>query len=335
MSQNTVKIGIIGGGGIVRAHLPQLQKRSDAVELVALSDVNAQAAQKTAEEYGIPRHTTDYKEWLDDVDAVVIGVPTHLHSQIGIDCANAGKHIFMEKPMTRTREQADALLDAVAKNNVQMQVGFVRRFDDEWLGWRDLILQEKIGRPIVWRDIANGAGPANQWFNIDEMGGGPFLDGCIHNIDFSLFTFGPAEWAFCHGRTLRENNTSVDTGTATVRFQSGDELNLAWSWGLPKGASGNRIFEQIGPRGVLMPSNLKGGDYPENTFVIDTGEEKETVEYPPAAIQQAFKDQMDEFIEVARGGSTPRAGGAEGLESLKVALAILESARTQKVVAVK
>ena len=84
-----------------------------------------------------------------------------------------------------------------------------------------------------------------------------------------------------------------------------------------------------------MPSNLKSGDYPENTFVIDTGEDKETVPYPAGAIHQAFKDQMDEFIEVASGRSTPRAGGAEGLESLKVALAILESARTQKVVAVK
>ena len=107
-----LKVGIIGGGGIVRAHLPQLQKRSDAVELVALTDVNPEAAKRTAEEFSIPRHSTDYKEWLADVDAVVVGIPTHLHAQVGVDCANAGKHIFMEKPFTRTREQAEELLAA-------------------------------------------------------------------------------------------------------------------------------------------------------------------------------------------------------------------------------
>ncbi len=327
-----LKVGIIGGGGIVRAHLPQLQKRSDAVELVALTDVNPEAAKKTAEDFGIPRHTTDYKEWLDDVDAVVIGIPTHLHAKIGVDCANAGKHIFMEKPFTRTREQADELLAAAEKNGIQLQVGFVRRFDDEWLGWRELIQQEKIGRPVSWRNVSGGFGPANLWFNIDEQGGGPFLDGCIHNIDFALYTFGPAEWAFANLRSMRDVNTAFDTGTATVRFQSGDEMMLAWSWGLPEGSSSSHVFDFLGPKGTLLYSNAKGGDFEPNNFVLDYGQEKEAVPYPSGALHDGFNKQMDEFIEVASGRATPRAGGREGSESLDLALAILESARTGQVV---
>jgi predicted dehydrogenase len=329
MADSRLKVGIIGGGGIVRAHLPRLTERSEAVEVFALSDVNAEAAQRTAQEYSIPRHSTDYKEWLNDVDAVVIGVPTHLHHTIGIDAANAGKAIFMEKPMTRTLAQADELLAAVAKKGVPFQVGFVRRFDDEWLGWRDLIQQEKIGKPVVWRDTSAGYGPGSLWFNSDEMGGGPFIDGCIHNYDFALHTFGPAEWAFAHLRTMREGSTAFDTGTATIHFQSGDELMLAWSWGLPRATSGARIFEFLGPRGVL-----NFGD--NNQFRIQTegGTEPaiENVPFPANALGDAFNKQMDEFIEVAKGKSTPRAGAKEGLESLKIARAVLESGRTGQVV---
>lgn len=331
MSDGKLKVGIIGGGGIVRAHLPPLVKRDDAVEVVAVADVNAQAAERTAQEYSIPRHSTDYKEWLSDVDAVVVGVPTHLHHTIGIDCANAGKAIFMEKPMTRTREQADQLLEAVEKNGVPFQVGFVRRFDEDWLGWRELILQDKIGRPVSWRDASAGYGAPSAWFNVDEMGGGPFIDGCIHNYDFALHTFGPAQWAFANLRTMREGNTAFDTGTATVRFQSGDELVLLWSWGLPRATSTRRLFDFIGPKGVLNYAD-EGSKFQIQTAGTATESQIETVAYPEGALGKAFADQMDEFIAVAQGQVKPRAGAKEGLEALRIALAVLESGRTGQVV---
>jgi predicted dehydrogenase len=331
MSESKLKVGIIGGGGIVRAHLPQLTRRSDAVEVVAVSDVNPEAAKGTAEEYSIPRHSTDYKEWLDDVDAVVIGVPTHLHHTIGIDCANAGKAIFMEKPLTRTREQADQLLAAVEKSGVPFQVGFVRRFDDKWLTWRELVQQGKIGKPVVWRDTVAGWGPRSAWFRDEQMGGGPFLDGCIHNYDFALHTFGPAESAFANLRTMREGSTAFDTGTANIRFQSGDELMLFWSWGLPRAISALRTFDFIGPRGVLSYAE-EGGQFKIQTEGTPTEPIIENVDFPRGAITKAFNDQMDEFIAVAKGESTPRAGAKEGLEALRIALAVLESGRTGQVV---
>lgn len=332
MAQSKLRIGIIGGGGIVRAHLPQLTKRSDAVEVVAVADVNAQAAEATAQEYSIPRHATDYKEWLDDVDAVVIGVPTHLHHTIGIDAANAGKAIFMEKPLTRTREQADELLGAVEKNGVPFQVGFVRRFDADWLAWREAVLDSKIGRPVVWRDTSGHAGPPSPWFNKDEMGGGPFIDGCIHNYDFALFTFGKPQWVFAHLRTLRETNTAFDTGTATIHFESGDELLLAWSWALPQGIGAGRVFELMGSKGLLSAADVEGDALSSRGYVIQYGDREEKIPVPENSLTQAFADQMDEFIAVAQRRSTPRAGATEGLESLQLALAVLESGRTGEVV---
>jgi predicted dehydrogenase len=68
---------------------------------------------------------------LPEVDALLICVPTHLHADIATEAMNAGKHIFCEKPIARTLEQDDAIIEAAQRNNVALQGGFVRRFDDE------------------------------------------------------------------------------------------------------------------------------------------------------------------------------------------------------------
>src|SRR5205814_10633829 len=137
----------------------------------------------------------------------------------------------------RTLPQAQAIVESSRRSGADMQIGFVRRFDLGWLVWRDALLAGKIGRPVVWRDFQSSPGQLAAWFQTDEQGGGPFLDGCIHNFDFGLWTLGPVEWVFAHLRTINPKQTALDTGTATIRFRSGDELALAWSWGLPAGSN--------------------------------------------------------------------------------------------------
>lgn len=334
MSQ--LKIAVIGGGGISAVHLPHLQSRDD-VELVGLADLNP-ATRQTAQTFGIARFTGDFRELLPLCDAVLICVPTHLHSAIAVEALNVGKAVFCEKPLARTLEQADSMAAAAQKSGAVLQVGFVRRFDDEWLAWRDAIQGNRIGRPVVWNDVSSISGPPAPWFYRDEQGGGPFLDGCIHNYDFALHTFGPAQWAFCHARTLREGATAIDTGTATVHFQSGDELMLAWSWGLPQGCSGARVFEILGPRGLLRwpqsGSEANTGDVQPH-FLVDRGESCDPVPFSAKALPDAFARQMDEFVAVAKGEKAPRAGWREGRAALQLALAVLESGRSGQVVNLK
>src|SRR5688572_21532322 len=126
-----VRIGVIGGGAIAGYHLPRLRQRADSgdVELAALADVNPAAA-ATAEKFGIRRFVSDYREMLPHVDAVLVCIPTHLHAGVAVDAIRAGKHVFLEKPVARTMEQARQIMDAAAGSNVAVQVGFVRRFDE-------------------------------------------------------------------------------------------------------------------------------------------------------------------------------------------------------------
>ena len=323
-------IAVVGGGGISAAHLPHLAKRDD-VELVGLADPNP-AAQQTANKFGIERFVSDYKELLPICDAVLVCVPTFLHADIECEALHAGKAVFSEKPLARTMEQADRIAAAVRESGAPFQIGFVRRFDDEWLHWREAVQSDKIGRPVVWRNVMSSQAPG-VWFMNEEMGGGPFLDGCIHNFDFALATFGPAQWAFCHGHTLGQGNTAIDTGTATVHFESGDELMLAWSWGLPPQCGGKRVFEILGPQGILSWPEEQNPQTPR--FVINKGESSEDVSYEAGALTTAFAQQMDEFVAVARREIEPRAGIEEGRAALQLALAVLESARSSHVVQVE
>lgn len=328
-----VRIGVVGAGGISNTHLGILSKRPDEVELVGIADVRIEAAQAAAAKYGAASSTADYHDLLTPaVDAIVVCVPTFLHAEIAAAALRAGKHVFCEKPMARTLDQAVLMVDAARESGKALQCGFVRRFDDEWLAFRTAIRDAKIGRPVIWQNVSAGSGPSAAWFNVDEQGGGPFLDGCIHNIDFALYTFGPAEWAFAHLRTFGQGHTALDTGTASVRFTSGDELMLAWSWGLPSGVSGAGVFQFLGPEGVLSwPRDHEPGS-DTRRFIVNRGDQKESVTYPASALNRGYERQMEEFIQVARGEKQPGAGPVEGMESLRLALAILESGRTQQVV---
>ena len=315
-----LRIGIIGGGGIAKIHLPRLRERDDAVELAGLADVNPSAGRKLADEFHIARFVSDYRELLPLVDAVLICVPTHLHAPIAIDALRAGKAVFCEKPLARTMQQALDIAK-VAKEPTRFQVGFVRRFDQQWLALRDLTNQSRIGRPVVWRDFQSSPGIGVPWFCTEDQGGGPFLDGCVHNYDFALHTFGPAEWVFAHLRTINPKNTALDTGTATVRFESGDELVLTWTWGLPEGSGHFRRMDFLGPEGSIT---LRDDG---NLLLSRGGGSVATIPARKDSLKFAFADQMDEFIEVARGRRPPRVGIDDGVASLRLALAILQSGR--------
>jgi myo-inositol 2-dehydrogenase/D-chiro-inositol 1-dehydrogenase len=264
-------------------------------------------------------------------DAVAICVPTHLHADIAVEALRQDKHVFLEKPLARTMEQTQRVLAAAKESKGALQIGFVRRFDDEWLAFRDVVQAGRIGRPVVWRHVAAGAGPAIKWFTQDGQGGGPFIDGTIHNYDFALHTFGPAEWVFAHLRTMNPSHTALDTGTATIHFESGDELLLAWSWGLPPNCPAGGAFDLLGPEGSVTWTTGLADDAAQGEFVVHRASEKQPVHFPRRALMAGYDRQMDEFIDVIHGRvAKPRAGAAEGYESMRVSLAVLESGRTAR-----
>jgi len=329
-----LKIGVVGAGGIARgAHFPNLVKKqqSGEIEFAGISDVNGEAAAAAASEFGAARSMTDYRELLPLVDAIMICIPTHLHAEIAVAALREGKSVFCEKPLARTMEQADAMIEA--QGSAALQVGFVRHFDAEWLAIRDAIQSGKIGKPVIWRHATAGFGPGAAWFNEDDKGGGPFLDGAIHNMDFALNLFGPAKRVFCNGRAMRQTSTAIDTGTVSIAFESDDELLLSWSWGLPATTGGDPLFDFLGSQGTITwPAENPTDTAGNKKFHIHLESGREEIFYPANAIEVAFTEQIDEFIAAAQGKITPRADGLKARETLRLALAVLQSGRSGQIV---
>ena len=118
-----IGFGVIGVGGIGPFHIKGIMDNSDRAKLNAISNRKEELAKKIAVENNVDYYT-DYKEMLkrSDIDVVCIATPTGTHSKIAIDCANAGKHILVEKPLDITLEKCDAVISVCMKQKVKLGV---------------------------------------------------------------------------------------------------------------------------------------------------------------------------------------------------------------------
>lgn len=130
MQNPIVRIGMIGSGAIARfIHLPGFQRCPDA-QVVITCDASADVAQGAARAFDVPEHTTDYQEVLasDEIDAVVVATPNHLHCPISVEALEAGKHVLCEKPLGLDAEQAEQMVRTARASGCVHMVSFVYRF---------------------------------------------------------------------------------------------------------------------------------------------------------------------------------------------------------------
>jgi myo-inositol 2-dehydrogenase/D-chiro-inositol 1-dehydrogenase len=186
----TFNVGVIGAGRIGKIHAENLALRIPGVRALAVADVILAAAQETAARYNIPAATADYHEILTnpDIQAVAICSATDTHAQIITEAAQAGKHIFCEKPIAFDLKKIDDALAAVQKASVKLQIGFNRRFDANYARVRQAISAGEIGQPHLLHIISRD--PAPPPVSYVKVSGGIFLDMTIHDFDMARFLIG-------------------------------------------------------------------------------------------------------------------------------------------------
>jgi len=314
-----VKIGIIGTGGMGRYHANILKKMED-VKIVSACDIDENSLNNFKNDFGVEEIYKDFKEMLkkSEMDAVICATPTHLHYKIVIEAAKAKKHIFCEKPIAINLREAEKMIQECDRNNVIFQIGYVRRFDEEWLKFKELMEKRIIGRPVIWHQIWGGYGPSSEWYYDIKKGMGPFVDGAVHSYDFAIYTFGKVK-KVKSSLTKFKKFTSPDTGVVCVEFESGDILVLCWSWGLPKNTSSQYLHQAIGPEGVLVFGGYQ--DEKNRSFVVkkETGEEK-IGPIPLNSLFLGFEKQIKHFIDCIKNNKKPVVSGIDGYESLKIGL---------------
>ena len=157
----TLNIGVIGAGRIGKLHADNLVNRVAGARVFAIADVIPEAAEDAAAKLNIPLATADYSEILShpDIHAVAICSATDTHSQLIIEAAQNGKHIFCEKPIDYDLSRIDAALAAVEKAGVALQIGFNRRFDPNFNRVHELVHSGAVGDPHVLRITSRDPAP--------------------------------------------------------------------------------------------------------------------------------------------------------------------------------
>ena len=221
-----LKVGVLGAGRIGRLHVANLTSRIPGVEVRAVSDIFAEAAEKCAADFGIPAAAKDPMEVIGDpeIDAVLICSSTDTHADLIIAAAAAGKQIFCEKPIALGLEKIDASLDAVERAGVKLQIGFNRRFDSNYRRVHDLVREKAIGDLHILRITSRD--PAPPPIEYVKVSGGIFLDMMIHDFDMARFIAGSeVDEVYAVGAVRIDpaigTAGDIDTAVVTLRFKNG------------------------------------------------------------------------------------------------------------------
>jgi predicted dehydrogenase len=329
----TLRFGMIGAGSISRAHLPAVAARDD-VEVTCLADANEAAAREQAARCGIRTVVTDVAELVarEDVDAVIVGIPTHFHAEAAIEALRAGKHVLCEKPLARTLAECDAIAGAIQESGRVFQVAFVRRFDPEWGTVRELVQAGAIGRPVQWRRIVVGSPPQppyGGWYVQKAFSDGPLTENGSHDFDFARYTFGDAKAVTASIRRFGQTGDIDDMGTVIVDFESGDQMLCQWSYSLPHGASASiGGLDVIGPDGAIRQPQPEGEGRGVVVVSKANGQEERHAYLAEHTPENWYAGQMGGFIAAIRGEQPPRATIEDGRKAQEIYLAAVESSRS-------
>jgi predicted dehydrogenase len=310
------------GVGVMGARHARTCKELRNIELVAVADVKAEVARAIGEELGIPSYT-DYREMLDVVtlDAVTVAVTDPFHREPCEEAAARGLHIFLEKPIATTLEDARAIIDATAGADVKLMVGHTLRYDPRYKAIRRAAQDGELG------DIVHVYARRNA-----TVRSGRRLEGRtetiifqgVHDIDALIWILGaPVTRVYAEATSKVLTDLGIaDAMLATLRFANGAVALLEQSWALPADAPTllDAQLEVVGSKGVAYI------DFRAPSFALFTGG-RYTQPDPILGLPEAYylRDEHERFLDFVAGRAPPKVGGEEALAALRVAHAILQS----------
>jgi len=321
-----VNIGVIGVGRIGRLHARNLKYQVPGTKVLAVADILEKSARETASQLEIPTAEKDYRVLLEnkDIDAVVICSSTDTHAQIISETAEAGKHIFCEKPIALDIDKIHQAIAAVKNAGIKLQVGFNRRFDPSFKKAKDLVVKGTIGTPHLVRITSRDPEPPP--ISYVKVSGGIFLDMMIHDFDMARFLLGQeVVELMAVGSCLVDpaigEAGDIDTAIVTLKYEGG-------AWGTidnsRKAVYGyDQRIEIFGSEGCVMVGN------PTPTEVtINSAEDTKTdkpLYFFIERYQEAYLAEMKEFIKCIQEDTEPLVGGLDGKISVQMGYAAKES----------
>jgi myo-inositol 2-dehydrogenase / D-chiro-inositol 1-dehydrogenase len=321
-----LKLGVIGTGRIGKVHIATLVQSVSQAEVVAVADVNVAGAGQVAGGFGISEVFSSYLDVINhpEVEAVVICSPTDTHARYIIDAAEAGKHIFCEKPVDLSLEVIQGALDAVAKAGVKLMVGFNRRFDPNFAKLRKLVEAGKIGEPHILKITSRDPAPPPAEYS--AVSGGMFLDMTIHDFDMARFMVGSeVTEVYTKAAVLVDPEIGkagdVDTAIITLTFANGAIGVIDNSRKAVYGY--DQRVEIFGSKGMACADN----NYPENHryFAGDGVHSSLPLNFFMERYLEAYANEMKIFCKAVIEDLPIPVSGDDGLKSVAIAIAAKKS----------
>ena len=328
-----VTFGIIGAGRIGKLHADNLLSRVDGARLKAITDPFLD--EDWAASRNIPLTGKDHRILLDDpeIDAILIGSPSAEHAPQMIECAEAGKHIFCEKPIALDPEIIRNALPEVDKSGVKLQIGFNRRFDPNFSAVQHQVASGALGDPHIIRITSRDPAPPPAEYVAGS--GGMFLDMTIHDFDMARFlSSSEVTEVHAYGAVLVDPEIGkagdIDTAVISLKFANGA---LGIIENSRKAVYGyDQRVEVFGAKGTAMADN----NTPTSMIVLN---ESGTIRDKPLYFfleryKTAFVTEMQAFVDAIREDKPTLVSGKDGLVPVLIAMAAKESLKTGKPVQV-
>ena len=308
-----MKFAVLGAGRIGKIHAETLALRLPDTEVTAIADVYEPATAETAARLHIPVSSSDTLAVIrrDDVDAVAICTSTDTHVQYIIEAANAGKHIFCEKPIDMELAHIDRALEAVEKAGVQLQIGFNRRFDPNFARVRRAIIEGEVGTPHLLHIISRDPGPPP--ISYVRVSGGMMIDMTIHDFDMARFLIGSEVEEIYAVAKVRVDPAiaeagDVDTALAVLKFANGVIGTIDNSRKAVYGY--DQRVEVFGSGGKIQSDN----NYPNSAFVSTA--QAVYRDLPLNFFIDRYMDsyviELRAFVDAVRNGTPVLVSGSDG-----------------------
>jgi len=325
-----VRAGVIGLGMMGRHHVRVLQE-IDGAELIAIADpepLTLAAAMRGRDLHGY----LDYERMLADeqLDFVVIAVPTSLHRQVGGRAMRAGAHVLIEKPIAATIEEAQELIEVAERTGRWLAVGHIERFNPAIVALKERLAHGDLGR--VFRLHARRLGP----FPARIRDVGVVIDLATHDIDISRYLLG-SEPNRIYAETARRIHTDhEDMLSALLRFENNALVQLDVNWLTPTkireltltGECGMFHVNYLTQELSFFENNVTENGMPEQVASVTEGKMVRFKVQP----KEPLRAELEDVVDAIQTNRSPLVGPSDAYKALEIAQAVVAAGRLGEVV---
>ncbi len=313
-----IRVCLVGAGRVAKVHANSLVNHVPDGKLAAIVDPDLDTLNATSDQFSVEKRFTSLEDALGgaDFEAVVITTPTFTHADLAVTAAQSKKHILLEKPMALNLEECDGIINVTKDNGVLLQLGFMRRFDPEFVAAYKRIASGEIGTPMMVKSLTHGPGLPPPWARDLKTSNGNLAEVNSHDWDCVRWLMN-SNYERVHVEVAnfkgKERGVDVenyyDNSLVNIKFESGGLGSI--SCVCPCDYGYDARVEIIGTKGIMQIGELKG-----QAIVVCTDRDQGLItpiyRTWPQRFEWGYIREMEHFIDCIQKDSQPIVGGDEG-----------------------